>query len=315
MGNCPHKNLSFPVIIIIVGAVLCPFYLWHGLFVIFFGIISSVLLFFYPACLEGKIKKTENINFTDEQQARMAQLGQLSAGIAHEIKNPLNFIKNFSLLTKELTEEIENTQQKEIFSQNLQQIKENLDRITQNAERAEHTVLSILQQASSNQSELSLTNVNTLLDEYYRFAYHATRAQYPNHNISLKQIFANNLPLIKINQPKIGRVFLNIINNALYTLRKKQEKNKNFIAKLELSTKIEDDYILISIKDNGEGINKENQKKIMQCFFTTKPKSEGTGLGLSICNDIIKEHHGMLEISSEPDMYTKFTIKLPVGTK
>jgi len=246
------------------------------------------------------------------QSEKMASLGELTAGIAHEIQNPLNFVNNFSEVSNELLDEMNQEIEKgdlleaKIIAKN---IKQNLEKISIHGKRADSIVKGMLQHSRTNKGQKEPTNINKLVDEYLRLAYHGLRALDKSFNAVMKTDFDQNIGTIKIIPQEIGRVILNLITNALYACN---EKRKNILANEEIknaseikyqpmikvSTKKLKNKVIISIKDNGNGIPKEILDKIFQPFFTTKPSGEGTGLGLSLSYDIIKAHGGELKLET-----------------
>lgn len=259
------------------------------------------------------------------QQEKMASIGALTAGIAHEIKNPLNFINNFSEMTVELLEELTEETKKlpettpketlETMEGLIEEIETSCKKINDHGKRAESIVRNMLIQARNVEGERVNCNINSLLDEYYNLAYHGMRAQNSKFNAKIEKHFDSSLPEIMVSPQSMGRVFLNIINNGLYAANQKYEKlggSSNFIPTITITTLQDEENIIIKIQDNGEGIPEELQQKIFEPFFTTKPAGQGTGLGLPICYDIVvKEHGGKLDILSIPNEFTEFILLLP----
>jgi signal transduction histidine kinase len=258
-------------------------------------------------------------------QDKLATLGQLIAGIAHEIKNPLNFVNNFSEISIELSEELEeklsgfrqklSEEEYRDFLDIINDLKQNAQDTFNNGQRASNIIHSMLDHTRSNEEEKRYVDINNLVDENVKLAYHAYRALYPNFNVSIFKKYEANLPKAHIVPSDVGRVFLNILNNACYAIQKKCNANElAFLPTLEVSTRTFRKHICIHIKDNGSGISDEIKQKIFQPFFTTKPSGEGnTGLGLSISKEIIVDkHNGHLEVQSEEGEYTEFIIKLPI---
>jgi signal transduction histidine kinase/streptogramin lyase len=250
------------------------------------------------------------------QSEKMASLGELTAGIAHEIQNPLNFVNNFSEVSTELVDEM-NT---EIDKGNLQDAKEiandlkqNLEKINHHGKRADAIVKGMLQHSSSGSGKKEPTDINKLADEYLRLAYHGLRAKDKSFNATLKTDYDDSIGNINIIAQDMGRVILNLITNAFYATN---EKSKQYIESYEpavsVSTKKVADKILISVKDNGNGIPQKILDKIFQPFFTTKPTGQGTGLGLSLSYDIVKAHGGDISVVSDTNTGTEFKITLPV---
>ena len=260
------------------------------------------------------------------QSEKMASLGELTAGIAHEIQNPLNFVNNFSEVSGELVDEMS----EEIEAGNLNEIKEiagdlkqNLEKINHHGQRASGIVKGMLEHSRTSDGEKELTDINMLADEYLRLAYHGLRAKDKAFNANFKTEFDENLPKVNVISQDIGRVLLNLINNAFFAVDKKSKQGvEDYKPEVTVSTKLispsgggKGEEIQISIKDNGPGIPDEIKDKIFQPFFTTKPTGQGTGLGLSLSYDIItKGHNGHLEVETEVGMGTRFIIEIPLKT-
>jgi len=246
---------------------------------------------------------------------KMASLGELTAGIAHEIQNPLNFVNNFSELSKELIGEMND----ELAVGNWQLAKEiagdveqNLEKINHHGKRAADIVKGMLQHSRTSSGQKEPTDINALADEYLRLAYHGLRAKDKSFNADFKTEFDETLPKINVIPQDIGRVLLNLINNAFYAVDNRAKQNENgYKPEVTLATKKLEDKIEISVKDNGPGIPSTIVDKIFQPFFTTKPTGQGTGLGLSLSYDIVKAHGGTLDVDSQPGQ-TTFTIKLTI---
>jgi len=247
---------------------------------------------------------------------KMASLGELTAGIAHEIQNPLNFVNNFSDVNQELIDELKEELQKgdlreaSVIADNL---KENEAKINLHGKRADGIVKSMLQHSRGSAGLKESTDVNKLVDEYIRLAFHGYRAKVKDFNVDLDinlDPLAGSAPMIR---QDIGRVILNLLNNAFYTVMERAgNANTDFKPKVSVTTKRESNAVMIEIADNGSGIPDDKLAKIFQPFFTTKPTGEGTGLGLSLSYDIItKGHGGQLTCDTKPNEYTNFTITLP----
>ncbi|PZV86328.1 phospho-acceptor domain-containing protein [Algoriphagus aquaeductus] len=253
------------------------------------------------------------------QSEKMASLGELTAGIAHEIQNPLNFVNNFSELSVELidemNEEIEKGDLEEVKAL-ASDIKENLNKIYHHGKRAGSIVRGMLAHSRKSSTEKEETDINALADECLRLSFHGLRAKDKSFTADFKTDFDANLPKINVVSQDLGRVILNMINNAFYAVREKSTLRKaqgdsEFKPEVIVQTRQENQKITISIQDNGQGIPESIKDKILQPFFTTKPAGEGTGLGLSLSYDIILAHGGELMIESEVGKGTKFTIILP----
>jgi signal transduction histidine kinase/ligand-binding sensor domain-containing protein len=249
------------------------------------------------------------------QSEKMASLGQLTAGIAHEIQNPLNFVQNFSELSQELLDEMKH----EIKKGNLdaaweisEDVKENLEKVLHHGKRADGIVKGMLQHSRSSSGIKEPTSINNLADEYLRLAFHGLRAKDKTFNAATATNFDNSAGMINIIPQDIGRVILNLITNAFYAVtEKKKSLGDAYEPSVMVTTKKANGKIEISVKDNGSGIPQSIIEKIFQPFFTTKPTGEGTGLGLSLSYDIIKAHNGELKVETQEGEWTIFRIILP----
>jgi len=253
------------------------------------------------------------------QQEKLASLGELTAGIAHEIQNPLNFVKNFSEVSMELVDEMEEELAKGDKDEAIaiaSDIKQNLEKIIHHGNRADGIVKGMLQHSRASSDVKEDTNINTLADEYLRLAYHGLRAKDKAFNAELITNYADNLPLINIVPQDVGRVLLNLFTNAFYAIHKKKETaGADYRPSVTVTTAPPSGGrgVIITVKDNGTGIPDAIKDKIMQPFFTTKPTGEGTGLGLSLSYDIIvKGHGGKIDIVSKEGEGAVFTIELPL---
>ena len=257
----------------------------------------------------------------------MAALGTLTAGIAHEIKNPLNFINNFSEINVELVEELitDDTNglrdgKEDEESQILENLKNNSERINHHGKRMDAIVKGMLQHSRTGSSHYEEVDINALCDESLRMAYHGYRAREKSFDVKYVTEFGSNLPRIRVIAQDLGRVILNIINNAFYAVNEKRkalngrsEGPIEYQPEVKLTTAESLQDIIITITDNGPGIPDEILDKIFQPFFTTKPAGEGTGLGLSLAYDIIsKGHGGELKVRSKEGLGTEFEILLPI---
>jgi PAS domain S-box-containing protein len=256
------------------------------------------------------------------QTQKLASLGQLTAGIAHEIKNPLNFINNFSALSSELTDELSDVLIKERLSDEGREevgeltrlLKDNLDKVVQHGKRADSIVKNMLLHSREGAGERRLVNVNALVEESLNLAYHGARAEKQGFTIALERFFDPAAGEVEAFPQEITRVLLNLISNGFYaaTKRQAQEGSNGFGPIIAVATKNLGDRVEIRIRDNGIGIPPEVRDKMFNPFFTTKPAGEGTGLGLSISHDIIvKQHAGAIEVETEPGEFTEFRIILP----
>ena len=251
------------------------------------------------------------------QSEKMASLGELTAGIAHEIQNPLNFVNNFSEVSIDLLgdmdEEIASGNYDEVKAIN-KDIKSNLEKINFHGKRASGIVNGMLAHSRTSSGQKEPTDINALADEYLRLAYHGLRAKDKSFNADFKADLDPSLPKLNVIPQDIGRVMLNLINNAFYAVDKKARQNIHaYKPEVIVSTRMLEKSVQIIVKDNGEGIPANIKEKIFQPFFTTKPTGQGTGLGLSMSYDIItKGHSGRLEVKSIEGVSTEFMIQLPV---
>jgi len=250
------------------------------------------------------------------QSEKMASLGELTAGIAHEIQNPLNFVNNFSDVNKELLvemkEEIEKGNIDEVIAI-ANDIISNEEKINHHGKRADAIVKGMLQHSRSSSGVKELTDINELADEFLRLAYHGLRAKDKSFNATMKTDFDEAVGKVNIIPQDIGRVFLNLITNAFYVVAEKKKQLANgYEPTVTVTTKKESDKVVVSIKDNGSGIPQKVLDKIFQPFFTTKPTGQGTGLGLSLSYDIVKAHSGEIKVKTKDGEGSEFVIQLPV---
>ncbi len=252
------------------------------------------------------------------QSEKMASLGELTAGIAHEIQNPLNFVNNFSEVNKELLVEMKDEMQKGNYDEAKEIIEDvigNEEKINHHGKRADAIVKGMLQHSrNSSNAAKEPTDINKLADEYLRLAYHGLRAKDKTFNATLKTDFDETIGNINIIPQDIGRVILNLITNAFYVVdeKKKSGIGDGYQPTVLVSTKKSGDKILIIVKDNGNGIPQKIVAKIFQPFFTTKPTGQGTGLGLSMSYDIVKAHGGEIKVETNEGSGTEFIITLPI---
>jgi signal transduction histidine kinase len=267
-------------------------------------------------------KSVEDLKATQSQliqSEKMASLGELTAGIAHEIQNPLNFVNNFSEVNKELlvemSEEIKNGNLDEVKSL-ANDIADNEEKIIFHGRRADAIVKGMLQHSRSSSGQKELTDINALCDEYLRLAYHGLRAKDKSFNVTMNTDFDDTIGKINIVQQEIGRVILNLITNAFYAVNEKSSfakaSEEDYVPTVWVSTRKDKNQIIISVRDNGNGIPKKVLDKIFQPFFTTKPTGQGTGLGLSLSYDIVKAHGGELAVETKEGEGSTFSILLPV---
>jgi signal transduction histidine kinase len=254
---------------------------------------------------------------------KMASLGQLTAGIAHEIKNPLNFVNNFAGLSVELLDELKDlaasgfatldTDTRAEVDETIEMLTGNLDKITEHGRRADGIVQSMLLHSRGGSGERQMVDLNELVDEALNLAYHGARAQDQDFNITLEREFAAPLQSIELVPQDMTRVFLNLIGNGFYAASAKCRTVGNGLRPvLKVTTRDLGEAVEIRVRDNGAGIPPEIRHKLFQPFFTTKPTGQGTGLGLSISWDIVTQQHGgTIEIDSRVGEFTEFIVRLP----
>ena len=254
------------------------------------------------------------------QSEKMASLGELTAGIAHEIQNPLNFVNNFADVSVEMLSELREEQARDLRdpaleAELLEDIAQNLQKIHHHGQRAASIVKGMLEHSRASTGERQPTNLNQLADEYLRLAYQGLRAKDKSFNATLNTDFAPDLPMIEVIGPDLGRVLLNLFSNAFYAVRQRQLQGEaGYAPTVTLRTQQRGDQVEIRVRDNGLGIPETVRQKIFQPFFTTKPSGEGTGLGLSLSYDIVTQGHGgTLTVSSQEGKFTEFLISLPIN--
>jgi signal transduction histidine kinase len=255
------------------------------------------------------------------QTEKLASLGQLTAGIAHEIKNPLNFVNNFSSISTELIDELTDVLQgaslddktKEEVDELTHMLKGNLEKVVQHGKRADSIVRNMLLHSREGSGEHRAADINGIVEESLNLAYHGARAEKPNFNVTLKRDFDPAAGMADIYPQEITRVFLNLISNGFYAAAKRKESAPDdFEPTLSATTRNLGSKVEIRIRDNGTGIPQEVKEKMFNPFFTTKPAGEGTGLGLSMSHDIVvKQHGGTIDVNTEPGVFTEFIITLP----
>ncbi len=247
------------------------------------------------------------------QQEKLASLGQITAGIAHEIQNPLNFINNFSSLSVELLDEVSSAKDTEEQNEILSDIKLNLSKIEEHGKRADRIVKGMLMHTKASKGEKQLTDIPSLCEQSYQLAFNSLSANLQNMKCSIIKNYSDNIPELKVVPQEISRVLINLINNSFYALNEKSKKVKSdFIPELSMNVSRNQDRICISIWDNGSGISESNKTKIFQPFFTTKPTGQGTGLGLSTGYELVKSHGGEFRYESIENEFTEFIFCLPV---
>ena len=250
------------------------------------------------------------------QSEKMASLGELTAGIAHKIQNPLNFVNNFSDVSSELIDEMNAELDKgDIEEARLiaQDIKSNLEKINHHGKRADAIVKGMLQHSRKSEGTKEPTGINALCDEYLRLAYHGLRAKDKTFNAGIKTDFDKSIGKINIVPQDMGRVIMNLLTNAFYAVNEKKLAGLTYQPVVSISTKRSGDHIEIKVSDNGNGIPQNIINKIFQPFFTTKPTGQGTGLGLSLAYDIVKAHGDKLFVETTEGKGSEFIIQLPIA--
>ena len=271
--------------------------------------------------LQATIMELQAMQAQLVQQEKLASLGELTAGIAHEIQNPLNFVNNFSEVSTELLDELQTgplqslqESEKKYACEIMKDLTSNLEKISFHGKRAESIVKGMLQHSRTSTGQKEPTDLNALADEYLRLSYHGLRAKDNTFNARLETDFDSNLPKLEVVPQDIGRVLLNLFNNAFYAVQQKKAKRQDdeYQPLVRISTRILGDIVELRIRDNGCGVSENIRHKILQPFFTTKPTGQGTGLGLSLSYDIItKGHNGEMLIESEDGEFAEFIIRLP----
>jgi signal transduction histidine kinase len=246
----------------------------------------------------------------------MASLGELTAGIAHEIQNPLNFVNNFSEINTELVDELKSDLAKGSMQSAIEiadRLKENEQKINHHGKRAGAIVRNMLQHSSNHSGKKEPTDINKLVDEYFKLAYHGLRAKDKSFNVDIKTDFDNSIEAINIIPQDIGRVILNLINNAFYAVDEKKKFSQNgYNPTVSVSTKKANGKIEISVKDNGNGIPQKVLDKSFNPFLLPNQQEQGTGLGLSLSYDIVKAHGGELKVETKEGLRTEFIVNLPI---
>lgn len=296
--------------------------------------ICSIIYFLIDGFL-GKNKQLQeelrqsfdHLKATQDQlihSEKMASMGELTAGIAHEIQNPLNFVNNFSEVSVELLDELKAElidklpdQDKAYADGIISDLTQNLQRISHHGKRADNIVKSMLEHSRTATGEKQLTDLNALADEYLRLAYHGLRAKDKSFNVDLVTHFDPTLGRVEMVPQDIGRVLINLYNNAFYaTQQKRKQEGNGYQPRVQVSTGLENGRVNVRVRDNGWGIPPGIVNKIYQPFFTTKPTGQGTGLGLSLSYDIItKGHGGELRVDTQEGQFAEFTISLPLNKR
>lgn len=272
---------------------------------------------FQKAKVEHTLSELKSTQNQLVQSAKMASLGELTAGIAHEIQNPLNFVNNFAEVNEEMFAELKDELKAGRIEEALSiatDLEENEKKILHHGKRADFIVKGMLEHSRTSTGEQQATNINVLADEFLKLSYHGLRAKDKSFNADLVMNFDSSLPKIDVVQQDIGRVLINLFGNAFYAVNQKAKTaGPDYKPTVEVSTARQNGSILVSVKDNGTGIPANIRDKIMQPFFTTKPTGEGTGLGLSLSYDIVvKGHNGSIDVDTKEGEFTEFIMSLPI---
>ena len=262
-----------------------------------------------------------------QKQEKLASLGILSAGIAHEIQNPLNFVINFSKMSdkllKDLTEIVEDNEEniseddREDLEDIVSDLKENLGKIVEHGERAISIIRGILLVSRGKEGEFLPTDICKLVKEYVWLSYHAMRANHKNFNIAIHEQYEEGIPMMMVIPQDLSRAILNLMNNASYAVwHKSQAASEDYHPEISVSVTTADGNVVITLGDNGEGMNEETKQRLFENFFTTKPVGQGTGLGMNITRDIIENKHGgKITFNSKEGEGTTFVLNIPIKKK
>jgi signal transduction histidine kinase len=287
-------------------------------FIIVF-VLSFIMLKLYRDKNSSNKKLSETLTHLEHTQSqlihqeKMASLGMLTAGIAHEIQNPLNFVTNFSDSSLEIIKEIHESKDDTEKLALMKELTINIEKISGHGKRADNIIKSMLRHSHGSQEEKRPTAINRVCDEFLMLAYHSIRASHSDFNCAIEKKFQEDMPKVNLMTQEITRVLLNLFTNAFHALKERKEKEPGFSAVITVSTMLNNQFVEVRIRDNGTGIPNAIRDKIFQPFFTTKKSGEGTGLGLSISYDIIKAHGGDLKVESNEGEFTEFCISLPVA--
>ena len=269
---------------------------------------------------EELVQTLEQLQRTQQQliqQEKLASLGQLTAGIAHEIQNPLNFVNNFSFLSKDLMKELQESKDEEDRKEILEMLSDNITKIEHHGRRAGDIVKSMLQHSQPGSRTRQSVNINKLFQDCSDISFYSFKENSSGFDCVITKNFAMDIPEVELIAQDFSKVLLNLMNNAFYAVREKNQRGiAGYVPAVTLTTSVNKGNLVISVWDNGTGIPPGNIQKVFEPFFTTKPTGFGnTGLGLSITNDIIKAHGGNIKVESVENIFTEFSIELPLGVK
>lgn len=284
--------------------------------------------------MEDQSKEIERLRLQIKNLEKLSSLGMLSAGIAHEIQNPLNFVINFSKLSGKLVDDLEDilaeekealapetweklTSIHEEFTDILNDLHENLRKIEEHGNRATSIIRGILLYSRGKEDEYIPTSIQQLVKEYVWLSYHSMRANYKGFNITIRESYDESIPMMSLIPQDFSRAVLNIMNNACYAVYSKSKVSSlDYQPTITIELKKEGDQVRLSIEDNGTGVPENIRSAVFEAFFTTKPAGEGTGLGLSITKSIIEEkHHGTIQLETKEGEFSRFVFLLPLTNK
>ncbi|SEF65836.1 MULTISPECIES: sensor histidine kinase [Parabacteroides] len=284
--------------------------------------------------MEDQSKEIEHLRLQIKNLEKLSSLGMLSAGIAHEIQNPLNFVINFSKLSGKLVDDLEDIleEEKEIlspeiwgkltsiheeFTDILNDLHENLHKIEEHGNRATSIIRGILLYSRGKEDEYVPTNIQQLVKEYVWLSYHSMRANYKGFNITIRESYDESIPMMNLIPQDFSRAVLNIMNNACYAVYSKSKiSSLDYQPTISIDLKKVGDQVRLSIEDNGTGVPENIRNAVFEAFFTTKPAGEGTGLGLSITKSIIEEkHHGTIQLETKEGEFSRFVFLIPLTNK
>lgn len=284
--------------------------------------------------MEDQSKEIERLRLQIKNLEKLSSLGMLSAGIAHEIQNPLNFVINFSKLSGKLVDDLEDIleEEKEIlspeiwgkltsiheeFTDILNDLHENLHKIEEHGNRATSIIRGILLYSRGKEDEYVPTNIQQLVKEYVWLSYHSMRANYKGFNITIRESYDESIPMMNLIPQDFSRAVLNIMNNACYAVYSKSKiSSLDYQPTISIDLKKVGDQVRLSIEDNGTGVPENIRNAVFEAFFTTKPAGEGTGLGLSITKSIIEEkHHGTIQLETKEGEFSRFVFLIPLTNK
>ena len=273
--------------------------------------------------LEAVLTQLHNTQDQVVSRQKLAELGELTAGVAHEIRNPLNLIQNFARTSDGMLQELSETilelqaqptpEQQELVRELTGELTGNMQRMRQHSDRANRIIQDMLAIGSSTQGRHQTIMLNDLVQDHCMLAYHSARSRDPEFNMQILREFDPLAGQVSVVSQDIGRVILNLVGNACHATRERARQDPQHQPSMTVSTRRDRDWVEIQVQDNGTGIPPDIIGRIFNPFFTTKPTNQGTGLGLSISNDIVRQHGGTITPESEPGRYSRFTVRLPAS--